>query len=331
MRKVLAGFPGVNFALKPFLTERVEESLSGYTASVIVNIYGNDLNELDATAKEVAQELERYRRRRAKCSYSRRPACRNSPSARARRDLERWGLDTVEVLNVLRTAYQGDIVGQTYEGSRVFNVMAILDKESRENVANVANLPLRTRAGNFVLLKQIADVVPDGRALSGRPSRRARLQAVTANVIGRDVSSFVAEAEETLNKKCSCPAGVHVEFAGSAQAQAQAQRDLIMNSLVAGLGILILLHRRHRKPAQRSARARQHAVRDGRRRARRVRHRRRADARLDGRLRHAVRHHAAQLDHDDLALRAHGRRRRRAVGTARRPSPAPATVWRRSS
>ena len=51
MRKVLAAFPGVNFALKPFLTERVEESLSGYTASVIVNIYGNDLDALDEAAR----------------------------------------------------------------------------------------------------------------------------------------------------------------------------------------------------------------------------------------------------------------------------------------
>ncbi len=42
--------------------------------------------------------------------------------------------------------------------SRVFNVIAILDKQSREDVARVAELPLRTRAGNFVLLRQIADV-----------------------------------------------------------------------------------------------------------------------------------------------------------------------------
>ena len=210
----------------------------------------------------------------------------------------------------MRTAYQGDIVGQTYEGSRVFNVIAILDKETRENVANVGNLPLRTRAGNFVLLKQIADVFQTAGRYQVDHLGGQRLQAVTANVIGRDVRSFVAEAEETLNEKLQLPSGVHLEFAGSAQAQAQAQRDLIMNSLVAGLGILILLIVVTGKLAQRAARARQHALRHGRRRAGRVRHRRRADARLDGRLRHVVRHHAAQLDHDDLALRAHRRRRR---------------------
>jgi CzcA family heavy metal efflux pump len=240
MRKVLAGFPGVNFALKPFLTERVEESLSGYTASVIVNIYGNDLNELDATAQEVARELNGIEGA-TEVQLQSPPGLPQLTIRPRKADLERWGLDTVEVLNVLRTAYQGDIVGQTYEGSRVFNVIAILDKESRENVANVANLPLRTRAGNFVLLKQIADVFQTAGRYQVDHLGGQRLQAVTANVIGRDVSSFVAEAEETLNKKLQLPSGVHLEFAGSAQAQAQAQRDLIMNSLVAGLGILILL------------------------------------------------------------------------------------------
>ncbi len=91
------------------------------------------------------------------------------------------------------------------------------------------------------MLKQIADVFQTAGRYQVDHLGGQRLQAVTANVIGRDVRSFVAEAEETLNKKLQLPSGVHLEFAGSAQAQAQAQRDLIMNSLVAGLGILILL------------------------------------------------------------------------------------------
>ena len=240
MRRVLAEFPGVNFALKPFLTERVEESLSGYTASVIVNIYGNDLNVLDETAQQVAQELNGIKGA-TEVQLQSPPGLPQLTIRPRKADLERWGLDTVEVLNALRTAFQGDIVGQTYEGSRVFNVIAILDKKTRDNVTNVANLPLRTRGGNFVLLKQIADVFQVAGRYQVDHLGGQRLQAVTANVIGRDVTSFVDEAEATLARKLQLPAGVHLEFAGSAQAQAQAQRDLIMNSLVAGLGILVLL------------------------------------------------------------------------------------------
>jgi Cu/Ag efflux pump CusA len=240
MRKVLAGFAGANFALKPFLTERVEESLSGYTASVIVNIYGNSLNVLDETAQQIAQELNTIDGA-AEVQLQSPPGLPQLTVHPRKADLERWGLDTVEVLNAIRTAYQGDIVGQTYEGNRVFNVIAILEKDTRENVAHVADLPLRTKSGNFVLLKQVADVFQIAGRYQVDHFGGQRMQAVTANVIGRDVSSFVAEAEETLARKLQLPAGVYIEFAGSAQAQAQAQRDLIMNSLIAGLGILVLL------------------------------------------------------------------------------------------
>jgi len=61
IRKTLAQFPGVNFAVKTFLSERVEETLSGYAASVGVNIYGNDLNLLDAKAQEIARVLNRVK------------------------------------------------------------------------------------------------------------------------------------------------------------------------------------------------------------------------------------------------------------------------------
>jgi Cu/Ag efflux pump CusA len=67
------------------------------------------------------------------------------------------------------------------------------------------------------------------------------VQAVTANVIGRDVASFVRDAREALSEHVQLPAGVHLEFAGSAEAQAEARRNLMMNSVVAGLGILMLL------------------------------------------------------------------------------------------
>ncbi|HEY7670485.1 MAG TPA: efflux RND transporter permease subunit, partial [Hyphomicrobium sp.] len=240
MREILSRFPGVNFALKPFLTERVEESLSGYTAEVIVNIHGNDLDVLDETAREVALALGGVPGATEVQLQS--PPGMPQLTIRPRKaDLERWGMDAVEVLNVLRGAYQGDIVGQSYEGNRVFNVITILDQESRNSVAKVADLPLRAPAGNFVLMHQIADVYQTAGRYQVLHLGGQRVQTVTANVIGRDVASFVADAREALGAEVQLPAGVHLEFAGSAQAQAEARQNLLINSLVAGLGILLLL------------------------------------------------------------------------------------------
>jgi CzcA family heavy metal efflux pump len=239
MRKVLAGFPGVNFALKPFLTERVEESLSGYTASVIVNIYGNDLDQLDAAARSVARELGEIPGA-TEVQLQSPPGMPQLTIRQRKADLERWGLDSVDVLNMLRAAYQGDIVGQSYEGNRVFNVITMLDEESRNSVAKVGDLPLRTPSGTFVLLHQIADVYQTAGRYQVQHLGGQRVQAVTANVIGRDVASFVKEAREGM-AHVQLPHGVHLEFAGSAEAQAEARRNLMMNSLVAGLGIIMLL------------------------------------------------------------------------------------------
>jgi CzcA family heavy metal efflux pump len=239
MRKVLASFPGVNFALKPFLTERVEESLSGYTASVIVNIYGNDLDALDEAARSVARELSEIRGA-TEVQLQSPPGMPQLTIRQRKTDLERWGLDSVDVLNMLRAAYQGDIVGQSYEGNRVFNVITMLDEESRNSVAKVGNLPLRTPSGTFVLLHQIADVYQTAGRYQVQHLGGQRVQAVTANVIGRDVTSFVKEAREGM-ARIQLPHGVHLEFAGSAEAQAEARRNLLMNSVVAGLGIIMLL------------------------------------------------------------------------------------------
>ena len=54
LREILEGFPGILFEVNTFLTERVDETISGYTSPVVVNIYGNDLNELDDKAQAVA-------------------------------------------------------------------------------------------------------------------------------------------------------------------------------------------------------------------------------------------------------------------------------------
>ena len=57
IRRAFAAVVGVNSSLMTFLTERIEETLSGYTAAVAVNIYGNDLDVLDRKAQEVARVL----------------------------------------------------------------------------------------------------------------------------------------------------------------------------------------------------------------------------------------------------------------------------------
>jgi Cu/Ag efflux pump CusA len=240
IRDILARFPGVNFAVKPFLTERVEETLSGYTAAVVVNIFGNDLDLLDGKAREIAQIIGAVPG--ATDVQLQSPPGMPRLGVRLRQaDLQRWGLDPLDTLDLVRTAYEGDTVGQIYEGNRTFGITVILDEKNRKSVTRVADLPLRTPSGTYVRLGQIADVY----ATSGRYQvlhRGAqRLQTVTANVAGRDVASFAAQARTRISAAVSLPAGSYLEFAGEAQAQSRSQRDLLFNSIIAAVGIVLLL------------------------------------------------------------------------------------------
>jgi CzcA family heavy metal efflux pump len=240
IRRTLAGFVGVSASVMTFLTERIEETLSGYTAAVVVNVFGNDLDLLDRKAQEVAQVLNQIPGA-ADVQVQSPPGLPQLTIRLRNPDLERWGFDAVEVLELIRTAYQGDVVGQTYEGDQVFDVMTILDPASRDNITKVGDLPLRSPSGVYVTLRQIADIYEGSGRYQVLHEGARRVQTVTANVIGDDVVSYVRAAKAVIASKVHLPSGTYIQFAGAAEAQSRSQRDLIVNSLIAAIGVILLL------------------------------------------------------------------------------------------
>ena len=240
IRKALAAFPGVNFAVKTFLTERVEETLSGYTASVVVNVYGNDLDILDGNAQDVAKALGRVPGATEIQVQS--PPGSPQLMVKLRPDqIARWGLTSVEVLDAVHTAFDGESVGQTYDGNRVFGVSAILVPSRRRTIDDIGALPLRNPDGTYVSLRQVADLYEtSGRYIVLHNGAR-RVQTITANVSGRDVNSFVSDAKALIAGNVKLPAGSYVEFTGAAAAQAQSTQDLIVHSMLAGIALVLLL------------------------------------------------------------------------------------------
>ena len=239
IRKVLATFPGVHSSVKTFLTERVEETLSGFTAAVAVNIYGNDLDTLDTQATEIASVLSKIPGA-ADVQVQSPPgtpqlAIRLRPAA-----LKRWGLTAVPLLEAIRTAYQGERVGQVFDGNRVFNVAVILDSTQRRSVAQVGALSIRTPSGTFVPLRELADVYETAGRYVVLHNGARRVQTITANVVGTDVASFVSTARQNV-AKLTLPPGTYVEFGGTAEAQARSSRDLLLHSAFAGIAIVLLL------------------------------------------------------------------------------------------
>ncbi len=240
IQRRLAQFPGVDFAIKTFLTERIEETISGYTASVVINIFGNDLGLLDTKAKEIARILGGIKGA-ADVKVQSRSGTPQLIVNLKKDSLARWGFSPADVLSAVQTAYQGEVVGQIYDGGRVFDVSVILDPKDREDIAGVGALPLRNAEGTYVSLGRLADIhETSGRYVILHQGAR-RLQTVTCDVAGGDVNSFVKEAKKAINSHVFLPAGMYVEFGGAAAAQAQSRHDLIVHSLMAFAGVVILL------------------------------------------------------------------------------------------
>ena len=239
LRDRLMQFPGVTFAIKPFLTERVEEVLTGSTAQVVVKLFGSDLDSLDAAARAVVDLVGRIPGA-ADVQYGA-PSVVPQATVRLRpADLVATGVRADAALAAVQTATGGTTVGQTFEGNRATDVVVILDSRFRERPEDLRALPLTSAGGRLVTLSQVADVARTTGRYSIAHEGARRLQTVTANVGGRDVASFTQDVATRL-ARAALPGGVYAEVGGSGAAQRAAQRELLLRSLPAAAGIVMLL------------------------------------------------------------------------------------------
>lgn len=100
---------------------------------------------------------------------------------------------------------------------------------------------LQNTVGGRVPLRELADVSETNGRYSIVHDGTRRRQAILCNVHGRDVSSFVKEAQLAIQQKIQFPPGFYAGFAGTSEARAQAQREILTHALLAGAGIIILL------------------------------------------------------------------------------------------
>jgi CzcA family heavy metal efflux pump len=240
IRAAVSGFPGVTISINTFLTERVEETFSGTTSSVAINLYGDDLDALDRTARDIADAVDDVPG--AADVHVQAPPGLPLLAIRLRpEEVQRWGFAPVAVLDAIRTAYQGEIVGQAYESGHVHNVVVLLDPAERGTLGQIGDLPLRNPEGRHVLLRQLAEITESSGRYQVRHQQALPVQTVALDVHGRDLASVVAETKQRVAAKVKLPPGVYAVFAGTAEAEEKARRDLLIDSLIAGIGILLVL------------------------------------------------------------------------------------------
>jgi Cu/Ag efflux pump CusA len=240
IRGLLEKFPGVQSEVTTFLGDRIGETLTGEVEPVVVNIFGSDLDVIDAKAQEVASVLNNVPGH-ADVKVKAPPGSPRMVIRLRPERLTQFGYRPVDVLEAVQTAYQGTIVAQTHQGNQTVDVAVILNPDARQDPESIGGLLQTSSTGLHLPLRELADVYP----ATGRPSilheGARRRQTVTCAASGRDLGSFVDEAKSQVKAKISFPPGTYAEFSGSAQATEKAQRELFLNSAVAAIGILLLL------------------------------------------------------------------------------------------
>jgi CzcA family heavy metal efflux pump len=240
LRAMLAGFPGVNFAIRGFLTERIEETLTGSTAALVVRVFGDDLDSLDAAAARVAAALVTIPGT-ADVQYDP-PAVAPEVLVRLRaEDVAMHGLRPGDVLTALEAATRGTRVAQIFEGNRSTDLVVTVTPESRERPEQLRTLPILSPGGRLVELGEVADVARTSGRFGIAHVGARRVQTVTANSGGRDVEAITRDLEAQLAGRVALPPGVYAEIGGTGAAQRAARAELFRNGALAAAGILMLL------------------------------------------------------------------------------------------
>jgi Cu(I)/Ag(I) efflux system membrane protein CusA/SilA len=129
-------------------------------------------------------------------------------------------------LDYVETGIGGLNIGTTIEGRERFPIQLRLQRAERDDIEQLADIPVRTPAGTTVPLGQLASVRRTiGPSEIASENGRLRL-FVQANVTGRDLGGFVAEVRERLRDSITLPPGVTIEFSGQFESQLRAARTL---------------------------------------------------------------------------------------------------------
>ena len=237
----LTPFAGASFAVNTFLTERIQETLSGFTAPVVVKIYGNQLDQIDRLANQAAAVLSAQ----PGAASVQVQASQGEPqlSLRLRQDtLAGLGIAPADVLDDVQTAYAGMPVGQVLDGSRVFDVDVILPPALRQDPAAVGALPISAPDGRQWPLATLAELsMSHGRTMVLHEDGQ-RMQVITVNLRGVNAGAFTRSAQRALAQDVKWPAGIYPVFGGDAAAQSTATRQLLAHAALALAGVILLLY-----------------------------------------------------------------------------------------
>ncbi|MEZ6243331.1 MAG: CusA/CzcA family heavy metal efflux RND transporter [Phycisphaerales bacterium] len=242
----IATIPGQNYEISQPIELRFNELISGVRSDVAVKVFGDDLAQLLEKGGEVAAILESIGGASdVKVEQVSGLSVLTVDIDRA--EIARYGLNVRDVQEVVSIAIGGEEAGTLYEGDRRYPIVVRLPEALRGRVDLVRQLPIPLPQApgepsqsdddlvfglgddaRYVPLEAVATIkVAEGPNQISREGAKRRI-VVQANVRGRDMGSFVAEARERLDSELTLPEGYFITWGGQFENLARARQRLLM-------------------------------------------------------------------------------------------------------
>jgi cobalt-zinc-cadmium resistance protein CzcA len=229
IRDEAAKVPGSIYEFSQPIQLRFNELISGVRSDVAVKIFGDDNEVLDATAARIAAALQRV----PGATETRIEQTTGLPMLSVNIDrakATRYGLNMSEIQDVVSTAIGGREAGTFFQGDRRFDILVRLPDAVREDIEALRRLPIPLPKGShpqtsYVPLGELAslDITPGPNQVSRENGKRRVV--VSANVSGRDLGSFVAEAQAAI-AAVKVPAGYWTTWGGTFEQLESASKRL---------------------------------------------------------------------------------------------------------
>ncbi|CRM41815.1 CusA/CzcA family heavy metal efflux RND transporter [Pseudomonas salomonii] len=251
IQRASAIVPGSAYELSQPIQLRFNELISGVRSDVAVKVFGDDMAVLNKTAGEIAETLQKL----DGASEVKVEQTSGLPVLTINIDRDkaaRFGLNVGDVQDTIAVAVGGRQAGTLYEGDRRFDMVVRLSDALRTDIEGLSRLliPVPAQAGNaagqlgFIALSQVAslDLVLGPNQISRENGKR--LVIVSANVRGRDIGSFVEEAETAISTQVKVPAGYWTTWGGQFEQLKEASerlRIVVPVALLLVFGLLFMM------------------------------------------------------------------------------------------
>ena len=221
---------------------RTAELIAGVRSDIAVKVFGDDLNVLKETAEKISRAIGKV----SGAADVKVEQTSGLPqlSIEANRDaISRYGINVEDVNNIVESIIAGQPAGTVYEGDQRFDMIVRLNEGSGQDVASIKSLlvsaPALTAgtAGALLPLSALANIsVEEGPAQISREDRRRRI-VVELNVRGRDIGSFVKDAQKIIEKEVKLPEGYYITWGGQFE---NLQRATTMLAIVVPIALLLI-------------------------------------------------------------------------------------------